>query len=450
MAEKVNSILKEVLEKVNPPEEDTKEINSFLGDFIKKFEAKMKKSKIKAEIFVGGSFAKKTMIKKGDYDIDIFVRFDKKEKNGKGKKKNREERKYKDKYKNENENENISEITEKVLKGIAEFSKVHGSRDYFKIVPAGKNFFVEVIPVLRIRNPKEAENITDLSYFHVNYIKKKAKSKKMLEDIRLAKAFCYANKCYGAESYVNGLSGYGIELLVYHYKGFLNFLKAVSKMKEKEVIDTEKHYKNRYEVLMNLNSAKLGSPIILVDPTYKQRNALAALSEKIFENFKSACKSFLKSPSTRAFETKKTDIGRIKENARKKKLEFVHIELETDKQEGDVAGSKLIKFYKHLESEVSKLFIVKNSGFDYFGNKEARCFFVVKSKKEIIRTGPETYDKENVSLFKKRHKRTFIKSSKIYAREKVEMGIKQFIYDWAKKGQEKMSDMHITEIRIIG
>ena len=33
---------------------------------------------IDAEIFVGGSFAKKTLIKKEKYDVDIFVRFDKK------------------------------------------------------------------------------------------------------------------------------------------------------------------------------------------------------------------------------------------------------------------------------------------------------------------------------------------------------------------------------------
>ena len=37
---------------------------------------------------------------------------------------------------------------------------------------------------------------------------------------------------------------------------------------------------------MNLNASKLNSPIILIDPTYKQRNTLAALSNETFENFK--------------------------------------------------------------------------------------------------------------------------------------------------------------------
>ena len=70
---------------------------------------------------------------------------------------------------------------------------------------------------------------------------------------------------------------------------------------------------------MDLNSAKLNSPIILVDPTYKQRNALAALSDETFEKFKSACKKFLKNPSLKSFEIKKTNLERVKVDAKKKK-----------------------------------------------------------------------------------------------------------------------------------
>ena len=57
-----------------------------------------------------------------------------------------------------------------------------------------------------------------------------------------------------------------------------------------------------------MNSSKLTSPIILVDPTYKQRNALAALSEETFEKFKQASKKFLKNPSIKYFEIVKWDL----------------------------------------------------------------------------------------------------------------------------------------------
>ena len=127
-------------------------------------------------------------------------------------------------------------------------SIIHGSRDYLRI-KISPSFFIEVIPAIKIKNPKEAENITDLSYSHVNYIKRKIKSQKILDEIKLAKVFCYANHCYGAESYINGFSGYGLELLIYYYGSFLKFIKTVSKIKEKTVLDIEKDYKNKQEIL---------------------------------------------------------------------------------------------------------------------------------------------------------------------------------------------------------
>jgi tRNA nucleotidyltransferase (CCA-adding enzyme) len=425
---KINQILKEVLNKINPPKEELNSISKFLKKFIFELEKKLYVMRIDADVFVGGSFAKKTMIKGRQYDIDIFIRFD-------------------EKYKKEN----ISRLTLRALKEVEKNRKIiliHGSRDYFKI-NISPIFFIEIIPVIKIKNPKQAENITDLSYFHVNYIKKKLKTKKMLEEVRLAKAFCYANKCYGAESYISGFSGYAIELLIYHYKSFLNFIKAMTKIKEKEIIDIEKLYKNRYEIAMNMNSAKMNSPIILIDPTYKERNVLAALSNETFEEFKKACKKFLKNPKKEAFEIKEPDLESIKKKAIKKGFEFILLSAETDKQEGDVAGSKLLKFYKHLGKEIEKLYKINDKGFNYNGKKEAEYFFVIKSKGEIIQKGPDLKDFENVKIFKKHHKNTFEKQGRIYAKEKVYTNINQFIELWKEKNKRKIQEMGIKELRIV-
>ena len=295
---RMNSVLKEVLEKVKPSKKELESIETSLKDFLKRLQEKIKKNNIKAEIFIGGSFAKNTMIKKGSYDVDIFLRFDKS---------------YKEKE--------ISDLTGKILKNFRNVKVLHGSRDYFraKIKP---NLFFEIIPVIKVGNPKEAKNITDLSYFHVKYIKKKIESKKITDDILLAKKFCYANKCYGAESYITGFSGYALELLIYHYKSFSKFIEEIAETKEKIVIDIERHYRNKHRIMMDLNSSKLHSPIILIDPTYKYRNALAALSEETFEKFKKACKRFRDNPNTSAFDVKKIDLKKIKENASEKKFEL--------------------------------------------------------------------------------------------------------------------------------
>jgi tRNA CCA-adding enzyme len=416
-------ILKKVLKEIEPTEEDLNKIKISTEKHLAIIRNNLKRLNIDAEVFIGGSFAKKTVIKKGKYDIDIFIRYSKK-------------------YKNEE----LSLITKRILNKI-DYFLVHGSRDYFRI-NAGINFFIEIIPVRKINKPEEHQNITDLSYFHVKYINKKIKTKKTLDEIKIAKAFCYANGCYGAESYISGFSGYSLELLIYYYKSFLNFIKNLSKENnEKKIIDIEKKFKNKREILINLNTSKLSSPIILIDPTYKQRNALAALSYETYERFKKACIVFLKNPSLNSFELKKVDLNKIIENAKNKGEEFILLESETNKQEGDIAGSKLLKFYRHIEKEISSLFIIKNKGFNYNNKNSARYFFVVKNKGEILFEGPFLKDKKNILRFRNKHKITFSKNNKIYSRKKINFTIDNFIDGWKVKNKKKIKDMDIISLK---
>jgi len=421
---KIHSVLKEVLEKIEPTKEDLNEINHYLQEFLVKLKNNLKKLKINAEIFVGGSFAKRTVIKKDYYDVDIFLRFDKK---------------YDDKE--------ISKLTSRALHEFKSILVIHGSRDYFRL-KVNSNFSLEIIPVKKVKTPKESENITDLSYSHVKYINKKT-TPKILEDIKIAKAFCYAANCYGAESYIHGFSGYGIELLICHYRGFVKFLKAIINQRDKLIIDIEKDFKNKQEILLNLNSSKLQSPIILIDPTYKQRNVLAALSNETFDKFKKECEKFLKNPQSKFFDSKKTDLEKIKKEANKNKFEFILLEAWTLKQEGDVAGSKLLKFYNHLTEEIEKSFEIKNKEFNYEGVQSARYLFVVKKKKEILFSGPNVKDIKNVKAFEKKHKNIFIKLGKIYAREKINFSIKEFIETWKKKNKRKLKEMYIEKFIVV-
>jgi len=418
-------IFKEVLKSIKPSEEEIQKINTLLENFLNKFKENLKGLHINAEIFIGGSFAKNTLIKKDQYDVDVFLRFDKK-------------------Y---NETE-ISKLTAEALGESADVSVIHGSRDYFRI-KLEPFIYVELIPVKKIKNPQEAENTTDLSHLHVSYVNKKINSEKILDEIRIAKAFCHANKVYGAESYIGGFSGYSIELLVIYYKSFLKFIKAISKVKEKIIIDIEKNHKNKRAVMMDLNSAKLQSPVILIDPTFKHRNTLAALRKETFEKFQKVCKEFLKKRDIKFFYESKINLEEAKKRAIKNKCEFLLLEAKTLKQAGDVAGSKLLKFYKHLKDEISRFYEIKDTGFIYDNSQESTFFFSVKNKKEIIIPGPKIEDKSNVSKFKKKHKKTIIKNQKIFAKEKVEDKLRHFIAKWVIKNKEKINEMYVNELNII-
>lgn len=417
----VKKLLKQELARIKLKEEEYKELDNKTKKIISSLEKEIKKKKIKASIFLGGSFAKKTVIKKsedfclphsnecemgkGKYDVDIFVRFDKK---------------YKD--------EEISDLLGKCLHGM----RVHGSRDYFKIQEGNLTF--EIVPVIKISNPSKARNVTDLSYFHVSYVLKNIKkNKKLADEILLAKAFCYANNCYGAESYIKGFSGYALELMLIHYKSFLNFLKACAK-NESLIVDSEHHYKNKKELLNEMNEAKQGV-IIYVDPTNKNRNALAALSKETYERFRKIASSFLNKPSLSYFEAKKIDETRFN----------LILEAKTDRQEGDIAGSKLLKYFNYISGRIEKYFEIERKEFSY--NKTAKYYFKIKQRSQIILQGPKINDVANVVKFKAKHKNVFIKNERVFAREKAEVSVKDILD--SEENKKISRDMGITKIEFL-
>ncbi|MFA5856130.1 MAG: hypothetical protein WC867_02135 [Candidatus Pacearchaeota archaeon] len=415
----VKKILKEEIEKIRPNKEDINKINKFSKEFLINLKSSLKKSNIDAEGFIGGSVAKNTVIKTDDeiYDIDIFVRF-------------------KEKYKEKN----ISEILESVLKN--DYKRVHGSRDYFHIIK--DNLIIEIIPVIKVKNPQKATNVTDLSFFHVKYVLDKIKKdKKLADEIRLAKAFCHSQNCYGAESYIKGFSGYSIELLIIHYKSFLNFLKAIANEKELILIDDLKHYKNKKNILNELNESKLKSPIILIDPTFKDRNALSGLSEETFQKFKKASIEFLKNPNI-SFFTKK-DI--LAEFEKEKNLKILIIK--TNKQKGDIAGTKSKKFHNYLISQIKKEFLVIKSDFKYEEeNNVAYSYISIKEKGIETVKGPPIKMTDHFNSFKKSHPEFFIKNNISYAKLKHEIDFEEFIQIFNNKEKKIMNEMGIIELKI--
>ena len=200
---------------------------------------------------------------------------------------------------------------------------------------------------------------------------------------------------------------------------------------------------------MDVNGSKLNSPIVLIDPTYKQRNALAALSDETFDRFKKVCKKFLDNPNAKAFEVEKVDLEKVKKNAKVKKQEFLLVEAKTGRQEGDIAGSKLIKFYKHFVDEVGTFFEIKNKGFNYNGKKSARYFLVLKSKGEQLFNGPSVKDKKNVLMFKKKHKKTFVKSGRIYSKIRIDFNAVDFFKKWVVKNKKRVNEMGVSSLKIV-
>lgn len=392
-------------------------IKKISKEFCEELRRSLKNKKIKAEVFIGGSLAKDTIIKKqGNYDIDVFVRFDKV-------------------YKNE-------EISEKLGRILKDAKKIHGSRDYYEKIIDGT--IIEIIPVLKIKSPNEAENVTDLSYFHVKYILDRIKKNKRLSDeIKLAKTFAYAQECYGAESYIKGFSGYSLELLVSHYGSFLKLVKEMAKSKERVIIDDSKFYK-KGNILIELNESKILSPIILIDPTYKERNALAGLSEETFEKFKKSCQDFLNNPGKEFFIKKSF-------NEKIKNIKYTNeIKVKSNRQKGDIAGTKLKKFFKFFIYQLKKEFNVKSSEF-YYNDKEnnAFFFFLLDKKDDEVIKGPPIDYQENLNEFKKNHPDYYIKDNNSFVKVNHALSFNEYLKKFKERYSKILKEMSITEIELI-
>ena len=401
----MKGILKDELEIISPSRDEILKLRRIANDLIRK----LKERGLRA--YIGGSLAKGTMIKKdGIQDVDIFVVFD---------------------Y-----SEDILDL-EGVLKKIdlpGELKRVHGSRDYFHVVC--EDVILEIVPVVKNRDPELAENVTDVSLSHVRYVAGEIKKKPELAgEIMLAKAFCRAQGCYGAESYIRGFSGYSLEILVIYFGSFVKFLKSISK---KRVVDPMRYFKGEREIMRELNSSKFQGPVVVIDPTYKFRNVCAGLGNETFERFLKVIKDFVKKPSLEFFKKKEIDIEEMRAFAKRRGARFIELELGTDRQEGDIAGTKMKKILKFFVRELKrKGQEVLRFEFDYKGvGQKAKGFLVVKENEIFERRGPSVGLGEASEAFcKAKGKAAFKRKGFWWWKEKVSV---ERVLDFVKKFEREI------------
>jgi tRNA nucleotidyltransferase (CCA-adding enzyme) len=387
----MKKLYEKVLEKNCVTEKDYKELLNKVDGIIGKLSSALKKKGIIAEIMLGGSAAKGTIIK-GDFDFDIFVRFSKK---------------YDD--------STISDLLADALKIFKNVDRVHGSRDYFQLMHEGLMF--EFVPVIKIEKAVEARNVTDVSPLHVDWILSKIeKNPELRSEIILAKLFCKAHGIYGAESYISGFSGHVIDILIVYYGSFEGLIKNSAQWQHYKVIDIEGH-----DTANKINESKI-SPLIVIDPIQKERNAAAALSSDKFEAFRKRTAEFLNEPSEDFFTVKKITDDDIIKNAKGNRLILLKVKAKEGKR--DVVGGKLLKVFNCQKRSFEEHdFEICSSGWDWDKKRNARMWFMLK--KEMlpewkIFEGPPINAKVHVERFRNAHENSFEKDGRIYAEIKRE------------------------------
>ncbi len=217
-------------------------------------------------IEVGGSYAKGTWLPE-KADIDIFIKFQ-------------------------------TSVSEKDFANLGKKIGFDALKDFKPYIRYAEHPFVEakikdtkvnLVPCYDVEEGKWKSS-ADRSTFHTKFMKKSL-SESMKNEVRILKRFLMNNDIYGAEIARQGFSGYVAEVLVLNFGNFLGVLKAVSEIKQGQVIGNA--------------TKEFDTPIVIMDPIDGKRNLAAAISTDNIGNFVFVSRAFLKDPSIRFFMPRK-------------------------------------------------------------------------------------------------------------------------------------------------
>lgn len=246
-----------ILKDIKPTLDEKQHIDSVSSNIMNFLQDSCNSKGIDARVNLVGSVAKNTALK-GKSDIDIFIAFP-------------------------------LDTDKKYLKETG-LELAHLCCDEFKSEPEHhfashpyvtthiEGCEVDIVPCYAIEDGSQLKSAVDRTILHTRYVKANL-SKSQQDEVLLLKRFMAMTGTYGSEFKVGGFAGYLCELLIINYGSFEDTLKSAINWKYGEVID-----------LMDYGTSQLfKDPLIVIDPTDKNRNVGAALRlDKMAEFIQSA------------------------------------------------------------------------------------------------------------------------------------------------------------------
>ncbi|ENN96320.1 tRNA CCA-pyrophosphorylase [Methanocaldococcus villosus KIN24-T80] len=383
-------MLEEILKRIRPTEEEIKEISNLAENVIKNiYDVANEKGYNILEALWLGSSARNTHLK-GDHDIDIFILFDKSV--------------------SIDELEVIAlDIGKEVIKRLNGKCQInYASHPYIQGI-VGK-YKVDIVPCYKINFGEKIISAVDRTPLHHKFLIERL-DEKLCDEVRLLKAFLKSLNLYGSDVKTKGFSGYLCELLILHYKSFLNLLNDAKDWGERKKIILN----DIFELYKNPKFREFDEPLIVYDPVDLNRNVAAPLSRENYCKFIFFAREFLKNMNEEFFNDYYKKLEEKLENRDKGfilTLKFPKTEVD------DIIYPQLEKFQKSLnkliEQNEFKILNCKcytDSDYAYIEWE----FLVYQLPKIKLRDGPEVFEKERVEKFIKKYDKVFIKGCKLYA-----------------------------------
>jgi len=407
-------ILQEVLRRVRPSGEEREEMRRVAEKVIEKLRELTENLKFPLEIQLVGSAARDTWLS-GNRELDVFIIFPPSIK--------------------EEEMEKIGlEIARKVSE---DYEEMYAEHPYVRARIDG--WSVDIVPCFRIDDPSRRISAVDRTPFHNAYLRERIKGKE--NEVLLLKQFMKGIGVYGAESKVQGFSGFLCELLILNYGSFLETLKAASKWRRGERIDIEGHgvYEGR-------------DPLVVIDPVDPNRNAAAAVSLDSMARFVDASREFLKSPSMEFFFPEKRILSREEIRERMKDRGTFTVLILWDAQ-----GLEEIIYPQLRKAQESICSMLHRNGFRVlrsaiFYSKKAALILeleVWRLPKVERHLGPFFTQEDHAERFKSKHRIVYIENGRYVAERERKYRDAVDALKWELKGCSTGKNLKNSSFKIL-
>ncbi len=381
MSSNLETVIAQVLKKVNPSEKEEKNILQLADSLVEKVKTAAKKAGVKARVRVEGSVAKDTWIK-GEPDIDIFMQVP-----------------------SSMSREAFGTVCLSVAKEATKGSKqVERFAEHPYLEAIVNETRVNIVPCYKAKLG-EWLRATDRTPFHTDYMLPRL-DERLRSETRLLKRFMKGVGVYGAEIKVGGFSGYLSELLVLKYNSFVEVLKTAANLHGTWLIDYEGYYKGRESELPKI----FEEPLVVVDPVDKGRNVASAVRKGRLIEFVAASREFLKNPSLEFFypkETKALSKERLLKEIKKRESTLVYVKFARVKAVPDILWGQLYKTQRSLRKmlEQDDFHVIRDSAWSNEKDLSVLVFEVGHGKLPLVKKhlGPPLWKKAECDNFLRKH-----------------------------------------------
>lgn len=252
-----------ILKDIKPTQKEQEELDGISNKLVNFLVKTCEEENIDAKIEVVGSVAKHTALK-GKSDIDIFMAFP-------------------------------LDVDNKTLKDTGLYL-AHKCSDHFNgnaahhfashpyVTSDIEGYEVDLVPCYQIEDGTQLKSAVDRTILHTRFIKENLSSEGC-DEVLLLKKFMDMTGTYGSEFKVGGFAGYLCELLIIEYGSFEQTLKQAATWQYGHVIDLKDYG----------TASDFDDPLIVIDPTDKNRNVGAALRLNKFSEFIQSARNYLSS-----------------------------------------------------------------------------------------------------------------------------------------------------------